>query len=103
MMHLCISSIKKKKSQFKKAQILCSQVYSPAREYSRYSMQILFNPSIFLLYFFHYHLPPLHPLPPAITTLFSMSKSPFSLIPPPANPLTAVSLLSISVCLYFDC
>ena len=46
-----------------------------------------------LLYFFHYHFFPLYTLLcPAITTLLSMSMSPFfssCLIPPPPNCLTA--------------
>ena len=50
-----------------------------------------------LLYFFHYHLAPFYLFPPEITTLLSMSMSPyFCSIPPLPNlPPPAVLLLSI--------
>ena len=41
---------------------------------------------IFLLYFIHCHLVPLYPPLPTITTLLSMSKSPFSFLLNPSTP-----------------
>ena len=41
---------------------------------------------IFVVFFFHYHFVPLYPLPPAITTLLSMSMSPFSFLLSPPTP-----------------
>ena len=59
-----------------------------------------------LLYFFHYHSFPYTTLPPAITTLLSMSRSPFSFllhpsIPSPHHP-SCHPALHLWVCPHFS-
>ena len=58
---------------------------------------IFLNSNYTLLYFFHYRLSP----SPAITTLLSMSTSPFSFLLnplPPPNPAPHQSSVSINIC-----
>ena len=53
-----------------------------------------------LLYFFHYHLVPLYPPPtPAVTTLLSMSMSPFSFLLSRSTPHpTPLAVVLLSIC-----
>ena len=46
--------------------------------------------------FSHYHLVPIYPLPPTITTLLSMPMSPFSLFAQSLYPLTTPPLLAFT-------
>ena len=49
-------------------------------------MLVMFKEQFILFYFFHYHLSPLYPLSLAITSLVSVSMSPFSFLLDPSTP-----------------